>query len=159
MQDELPPPDHPADHPASSHPCSPDPALVESARAWLAGWSAEVAAARTDVARARFDDAVVGFGTYAQHPLVGLDQLHADQWSNVWPTIENFAFDVEQAIVLASPDGLQAVLIAPWTSTKRDAADVAQPRPGRATVVLARDGADRPWRGVHTHFSLVPAPG
>lgn len=143
----------------AADPNSSDPALVESARAWLAAWGAEVAAAQTDVARARFDAAVVGFGTYAKHPLIGLDRLAADQWSNVWHTIEDFAFDVESSVVLASPDGLQAVVIAPWNSSKRDADGVARPRPGRATIVLTRDGVDQPWRGTHTHFSLVPTPG
>lgn len=141
---------------ASAGPASPDPALRDTALAWLAGWGAEVAAVQTGTARARFDPGVVAFGTYAQHPLAGLDQLYAEQWSNVWPTIENFAFDIENTVVLASPDGLRAVLVAPWNSTKRDADGVARPRPGRATIVLARDDADGPWRGIHTHFSLVP---
>lgn len=142
---------------------SPDPLtgadapgeLERSALAWVAAWGDEVAAVELDRARARFSPDVVGFGTHAG-VVHGLDALHRDQWSNVWPTIADFAFVVDEAVVLASPDGLQAVVVVPWTSTGFDAARRPFARPGRATVVLQRSSAGGDWLGTHTHFSLVP---
>lgn len=128
-----------------------------SVRDWVAAWGAEVAAVELTAARARFDDDVVGFGTYAE-VVRGIDALHDDQWSKVWPTIADFRFLVDEMATLVSPDGLQAVAVVPWTSTGFDAAGAAFDRPGRATIVLRRADAESAWSGVHTHFSLVPTP-
>lgn len=140
---------------------SGDDELTRSVREWIAAWGAQVAAVEMAEARARFAPDVVSFGT-ATDIVVGIDQLHAQQWSAVWPTIRGFAFDVDAAVVLPSPDGLQAVAVVPWTSegTSSDGAagDEWFVRPGRATVVLARASSDAPWFGTHTHFSLVPVP-
>jgi ketosteroid isomerase-like protein len=130
-------------------------ALVASVREWMASWGDEVATVRMDQALERFDPGVVGFGTAADI-VHGIDALHAHQWASVWPSIRGFAFDVARLEVLASPDGCQAVAIAPWSSQGRAADGSWFDRPGRATVVLRRDGEGHPWRGVHTHFSLVP---
>lgn len=127
-----------------------------SVRDWVAAWGAEVAAVDMTTARTRFADDVVGFGTYAE-VVRGIDALHDRQWSNVWPTIADFRFLVDEMATLMSDDGCQAVAVVPWASTGFDADGVAFPRPGRATIVLRRVAADSPWLGVHTHFSLVPA--
>lgn len=131
-----------------------EPDSTASARRWLAAWGACVASADTDAARPLFDPDVVGFGTRASTAL-GLERLVADQWSHVWPSISDFAFDVEGALVLVSDDGGQAVVAATWTSTGRRTDGTVGPRPGRATIVVRRDAAGA-WRGVHTHFSLTP---
>jgi ketosteroid isomerase-like protein len=130
-------------------------AVNASVREWMAAWGGEVAAADLDAARARFADDVIAFGTRAEVAR-GLDELHAAQWSKVWPAIQDFAFDLDDLVVVASPDGCQAVAVCAWTSTGIDTAGRRFPRPGRATVVLRRDHASAPWLGVHTHFSLVP---
>jgi ketosteroid isomerase-like protein len=130
--------------------------VVDSVRAWVAEWGAEVAAAQMDVARQRFDPQVVAFGT-ATGIVTGIDALHRDQWSAVWPVIRGFAFEVDDLVVLPSPDGLQAVAVVAWRSEGRGADGTWAPRPGRATVVLRRSSLDATWLGVHTHFSLVPA--
>lgn len=125
-----------------------------SALDWLAGWGEEVAAVDLDAGRARFSAEVTAFGTHAD-VLSGLDRLYAEQWGKVWATIEDFRFAIEAAEVIVAPDGLLAVLVAPWASTGIAADGSRFDRPGRATVVVARDAPGAPWRGVHTHFSLA----
>ena len=130
--------------------------VVASVREWVAAWGAEVAAVDMTAARQRFADDVVAFGTYAE-AVQGLDQLEADQWRNIWPTISAFAFRLDELTVIASADASQVVAIVPWDSVGRDTAGSPFERPGRATIVLRRSPAGDRWIGVHTHFSLAPA--
>jgi ketosteroid isomerase-like protein len=132
---------------------APD-ADIASVRDWMAAWGAEVAAADIAAGRRRFSPTVTAFGTHAD-VVHGLDALVDQQWSQIWPAIEDFAFDVEQLAVRASPDALMAVAIVPWTSTGIHADGTRFERPGRATIVLERDAPGDPWRGTHTHFSLA----
>jgi ketosteroid isomerase-like protein len=122
--------------------------------AWVGGWGAEVAAADIRAGRRRFADDLLAFGTHAD-VVVGRDNVEAGQWSQIWPAIEDFAFDVDELQVQASPDGLMAVAIVPWGSTGIHADGSRFDRPGRATIVLARDAVGTPWVGIHTHFSLA----
>lgn len=124
-----------------------------SALTWVDAWGAEVAATRMVEARDRFDPAVSGFGTHSD-VLRGLDDLFTNQWSKVWPTIEDFAFLTGDADVLVSADRCQAVVVVGWSSTGIHADGSTFDRPGRATLVLVRDAVEAPWRGTHTHFSL-----
>ena len=48
--------------------------------------------------------------------LSGMDGTER-QWDNVWPRTAEFRFDLENTMVMASPDGEMAVAITPWTST------------------------------------------
>lgn len=122
-------------------------AADDDLRSWLATWGGYVAAVDLDAAEALFDPDVVGFGTRAE-VAVGLAALRTDQWSQVWPNITGFAFDVDGATTAVSDDGTQGVLWTAWWSDGRR---------GRATIVLRRDETSGSWRGVHTHFSLTPA--
>ena len=131
--------------------------VVASVRDWVAAWGAEVAAVDMTTARDRFATDVVAFGTYAE-AVRGLDRLEAEQWRNVWPKISGFEFRVDEIVVLASADGTQAVAVVPWDSVRIDADGTRFDRPGRATIVLERSSATDRWTGVHTHFSLAPAP-
>ena len=128
---------------------------VASVRNWLSGWGRLVAAVEPDVAADLFDPNVVGFGTRAAVAR-GRNALVDDQWRHVWPNIDGFAFDADGADVWVSPDRLQAVIAASWTSEGRAADGTRSSRPGRATVTLHRPTTGDPWRGVHTHFSLIP---
>jgi ketosteroid isomerase-like protein len=121
---------------------------------WLTGWGSEVAAADIRAGRERFSLDLTAFGTHAD-VVQGRARVEAEQWSKIWPAIEDFVFDADQAQVMVSPDRLQAVIAAPWDSTGIAEDGSRFPRPGRATVVLRRDGVDAPWQGVHTHFSLA----
>lgn len=129
--------------------------VIESVRAWVAGWGEEVAGLDFAGGRARFAADVVAFGTKA-HVVTGLDALYEQQWSQVWPTIEDFRFLVDELEVLASPDELLAVAVCPWTSTGLAEDGKRFDRPGRATIVLRRADRQAPWQGAHTHFSLAP---
>ena len=100
--------------------------------AWVAGWSAEVAAADIRAGRRRFADGMIAFGTHADI-VEGRDAVEAEQWSQIWPAIDDFSFDLDR---LRAGDG-----------TRFD-------RPGRATIVLERPSSGDPWLGTHTHFSL-----
>lgn len=114
-----------------------------------------MAAVDLDGAAALFDRGVVGYGTKANEAL-GLDVLMANQWRQIWPNIDRFAFDHEGAHVWSSPDGLLGVIAAGWRSLGRRADGTTFPRRGRATVVVGRAGPAEPWLGLHTHVSLEP---
>jgi ketosteroid isomerase-like protein len=120
----------------------------------VADWGAEVAAADIRAGRQRFVDGLIAFGTHAD-VVEGREGVEAGQWSQIWPAIEDFAFDIDQLHVNASPDGLMAVAIVPWHSTGIHADGTRFDRPGRATIVLERGAVGEPWMGTHTHFSLA----
>lgn len=120
--------------------------MDDELRAWLAAWGSCVAAVDFETAAAMFDPAVVGFGTRAE-VAVGIEELRAQQWGEVWPAITGFAFDVDGATTTASDDGTQAAIGTTWSS---------EGRRGRATIVLRRAAEAGRWLGVHTHFSLRP---
>jgi ketosteroid isomerase-like protein len=139
------PRDLPADAPGGLH---------REVAEWVAAWGAEVAAADIRSGRQRFNEGLIAFGTHAD-VVIGRQQVEAGQWSQIWPAIEDFAFDVEQLAVRASPDALMAVAVVPWTSTGIHADGTRFERPGRATIVLERNSPSDPWMGTHTHFSLA----
>jgi len=121
---------------------------------WIAGWGAEVAAADLRSGRIRFDPDLTAFGTHAD-VVKGRAEVEAQQWSHVWPAIEDFAFTIDQLVALVSPDRLMAVAIVPWTSTGIDEEGGRFDRPGRATVTPQRVTVDHAWIGTHTHLSLA----
>lgn len=132
---------------------SDEATVIDGVRRWLAEWGDEVAARDFDTAERRFADDVVGFGTRATVAR-GLGALRSDQWQHVWPAIDGFGFDVDEADVWVADDRSTAVIAAPWHSTGKTAQGTTFPRGGRATVVLTR--AEGRWVGRHTHFSLEP---
>lgn len=125
----------------------------QSVRVWVDDWGAEIALVDLTAGRRRFIADVVAFGTFAD-VVVGLDRLHDEQWSQVWPKIDAFRFLTNDMEVLVSPDRLMAVAIVGWDSVGIAEGGSRFPRPGRATVVLRRDTVNAVWLGTHTHFSL-----
>jgi ketosteroid isomerase-like protein len=123
-------------------------------QAWVGAFGRLVAGLDFAAARQMFAPEVVAFGTWSEL-LEGIDELEAKQWRQVWPTIDGFGFDVAGTRALLSPDGLQAVAMAPWTSTGFGPDGAPFERPGRATFVLQRASADGDWLAVHSHFSLA----
>lgn len=126
-----------------------EPAAI--ARAWLTEMQSYVRAVDFQGARRIFRPDVVGFGTFSG-VLDGLDHLVAGQWSNVWGTIRDFTFRLDE--VRAGRDGALAWAACPWDSRGVRADGTTFDRPGRMTVILVRDAAG--WRAAHTHFSLYP---
>jgi ketosteroid isomerase-like protein len=130
-----------------------DDGEVEAAiRGWFRHLERCVRAVDYAAARPIFAPEVVGFGTFGAI-LDGLDALETGQWRNVWPTIRQFTFDLDSLRWGADGDLAWAVCL--WDSVGRGPDGGTSPRPGRATVILRRDGSD--WLAVHTHFSLAPA--
>src|SRR5688500_11995985 len=89
---------------------------LHSVADWISGWGAEVTRVDFVSARTRFDPDVIAFGTHAD-VVVGIDQVEAGQWSQVWPRIEDFQFLVGLMKVVLSPDRLVATAAVPWDST------------------------------------------
>lgn len=129
-----------------------DPAIKAEVRDWLERFAACVREVDFRSAYPFWHDDIVIFGTYQE--LVRSRQAWTDtQWSNVWPRTSDFAFDIPNTEILASPDGRMAVAVTPWTSTGYHPDGREFPRPGRATIVLQKQPDGR-WLGVHSHMSL-----
>jgi ketosteroid isomerase-like protein len=121
---------------------------------WISAWGREVAAADIAAGRQRFTPELSAFGTHAD-VVRGRDAVEEQQWSKIWPAIEDFAFDVGDLDVIVSPDRRQAVAAVTWSSTGIGEDGHHFRRPGRATIVLTRADVAAPWVGVHTHMSLA----
>lgn len=119
--------------------------------AWLEVFSSFVREVDYASARPMWHPGLLAFGTY-NDVIQGLETAIATQWDNVWPRTADFAFDLAGTHVLAAEDGSMAVAVTPWTSNGSHPDGSRFDRPGRATMVLARDGAA--WRCVHSHMSL-----
>jgi ketosteroid isomerase-like protein len=133
----------------------PLPEADAAARSSLMQWLDVFAGYVRDVdyasARPMFHPDVLAFGTH-RDVIPGLDAWVRTQWDNVWPKTTDFRFDLAATRILAAADGSMATVVAPWTSTGYDPDGARFDRPGRATMVFARDG-DR-WICIHSHMSL-----
>ena len=130
-----------------------DAATAAEVRDWLERFAACVREVDYATARPFWHSDVVIFGTY-QELVKSLATWTDLQWDNVWPRTAEFRFDLANTMVMASPNGAMAVAIAPWTSTGFHEDGAPFDRPGRATIVLARQPDGR-WLGVHSHMSLA----
>lgn len=128
---------------------------VEAAiQTWFRDLQACVRAVDYERGRTIFAPQVVGFGTHGA-VLEGLDALVAGQWQHVWPTIEDFTFNLDT--LRWGTAGELAWAICGWDSLGHRSDGTTFQRPGRATVILGRDGSR--WLAHHTHFSLAPTQG
>jgi ketosteroid isomerase-like protein len=128
-------------------------ATAAEVRDWLDRFAECVREVDYAAARPFWHPDVVVFGTY-QELVKGLSAWTDRQWDNVWPRTAEFRFDLAETIVMASPNSEMAVAIAPWTSTGFHEDGMTFDRPGRATIVLAKQPDGR-WLGVHSHMSLA----
>ena len=104
-------------------------------------------------ARAIFAEDFIAFGTHSDF-LMGRDNTEANQWRKVWPTIDGFAYRLDNVQAIVSPDRLHATGMAVWDSTGYREDGTPFDRPGRTTVSLARERVGDPWVATHTHMSL-----
>lgn len=118
---------------------------------WLERFAGYVREVDYASAKPLFHPDVLAFGTH-NDVISGLDAWIATQWDNVWPKTTDFRFRIDHTRVLASADGTMATVLAPWTSTGYAPDGTPFDRPGRATMVFVRTGAD--WLCVHSHMSL-----
>lgn len=124
-------------------------------RQWLSEWERAIRDRDFEAGKALFDVAASGFGTVTERTH-SLGELVERQWREVWPRTRGFAFDPRDLEISVSRDGTMALAHSRWTSEGLPAEGEARARSGRCTIVLARPGADRPWRCIHTHFSMWP---
>ena len=118
---------------------------------WLDRFAACVRAVDYKSAYPFWHEQALAFGTH-KRVLEGLWDWRDRQWDSVWPKTSAFAFVAEETRVLASPDGRMAVAITPWGSTGYNPDGSEFDRPGRASIILMREGDA--WVGVHSHMSL-----
>jgi ketosteroid isomerase-like protein len=129
-----------------------DAATSAAIKDWLARFAACVRDVDYAAAYPFWHEDIVIFGTY-QELVRSRRRWTETQWDNVWPRTADFAFDLGNTMVLASPDGAMAIAVTPWTSTGFHADGSPFARPGRATIVLMQQQDGR-WLGVHSHMSL-----
>ena len=146
LKEELPLPRPPLALPVA------DASVTATIHDWLSRFAACVREVDYAAARPFWHPDIIIFGTH-QELVRGLIAWTNTQWDNVWPRTEDFAFDLGNTAVLASPDGAMAVVITPWTSTGFHSDGTRFARPGRATLTLAQQ-PDGSWIGVHSHMSL-----
>ena len=134
-------------------PSGADAATTAEVRDWLERFAACVRDVDYAAARPFWHPDIVIFGTY-QELVKSLTAWTERQWDNVWPRTAEFRFDLENTMIMAASDRAMTVAIAPWTSTGFHEDGTPFDRPGRATIVLARQPDGR-WLGVHSHMSLA----
>ena len=88
-----------------------NPKVTQFFREWLETFAGYVRDVDYASARPLFHPEVLAFGTH-NDVIPGLDKWVATQWDNVWPKTTDFRFDAKQTSVLASPDGMMAIVIA-----------------------------------------------
>lgn len=129
-----------------------DPDDAARVRAWFLELARHVQAVDFAAARHLFSPDLIAFGTFTDF-IDGRDGAEAQQWRNVWQTIDGFTWR-EGIRALVSPDRLFAVGMAVWDSTGYMPDGARFDRRGRATVSFSRGAIGEPWVATHTHMSL-----
>jgi ketosteroid isomerase-like protein len=122
-------------------------------KAWFTELARHVRAVDFAAARHLFAQDFVAFGTFTDF-VVGREPAERDQWRKVWPTIDGFAWRLDEARALLSPDRLFAVGLAVFDSRGYHRDGRSFERSGRATVSLIRARIGDPFVANHTHMSL-----
>jgi ketosteroid isomerase-like protein len=126
-----------------------------SVEEWFVQWAELVA--NVDIKRVReiFVEDAVAFGSKVEMVRTR-DELEAEQWRVVWPTMADYRYDLSTLEVITSPDRLMAVGAAIFRSTGFHKDGTRFARPGRVTASLMRSHPGAPWLATHTHVSLTP---
>ena len=122
---------------------------------WFARWGDRVAAVDFIAVRPTFAEDAIAFGSRVEM-MTSRDALEREQWRMVWPTIEDYRYDLATLEVVVSPDRLMAMGAVIFRSTGLNADRSKFERNGRATVTLQRDAIGAPWICNHSHVSLKP---
>ncbi len=130
-----------------------DPEDLALVREWFAKLAEHVRAVDFAAAYPLFKDDFLVFGTF-QDFVEGRPEGEQKQWRNVWPTIDDFYWRLDNVRAFVSPDRLSAVGLAIWDSTGYREDGTTFDRPGRATVSFEREKIGDPWVANHTHMSL-----
>ena len=123
---------------------------------WFEIWGKLVAAVDFKRVREMFAEDAIAFGSKVEM-MTSRDALEREQWRAVWPTMEDYRYDLATLQVVTSPDRLMAMGAAIFHSTGLHADKQTRfERPGRATVALMRERIGAPWLCAHSHVSLKP---
>ena len=122
---------------------------------WLARWGDLVAEVNFKAVRPMFAEDAIAFGSRVEM-MTSQTQLEAEQWRMVWPSIEDYRYDLATLEVVMSPDRLMAMGAVIFRSTGLHADGKKFERNGRATITLMRPSVDATWICTHSHVSLKP---
>ncbi len=122
---------------------------------WIGHWGDLVAEVNFKASRPLFAEDAVAFGSKVEM-MTSQAQLEAEQWRAIWPSIEDYLYDLSTLELDVSPDRLMAVGMVIFRSTGLHADGKKFERNGRATVTLIRDTVGAPWICTHSHVSLKP---
>jgi len=122
---------------------------------WYDRWGALVAEVNFKPARAMFAEDAIAFGSKVEM-MSSQPQLEREQWRAVWPSIEDYRYDLATLEVVMSPDRLMAMGAVIFRSTGLHPDGKPFERNGRATCTLMRPAVGAPWVCTHSHISLKP---
>ena len=126
---------------------------VDLIRRWFQRLADHVQAVDYVGARPLFAEDLIAFGTFADF-VAGRTATENEQWRNLWATIDQFRWRLDEMRAIVSADRLTAAGMAMFTSIGYREDGTPYDRPGRATVVFGRNTIGADWVARHTHFSL-----
>ncbi len=127
-----------------------------SIAAWFVKWASLVAAVDFKRVREMFAEDAIAFGSKVEM-VTSREALEQEQWRVVWPTMENYHYDLATLEIAMSPDRLMAMGAAIFHSTGLHQDKTTRfERPGRVTATLMREAVGAPWYCTHSHVSLKP---
>jgi len=122
---------------------------------WYACWDKFVADVDFKPVREMFAEDVVAFGSKIEM-MTSQAELERDQWRSVWPSIEDYRYDLSTLEVITSPDRLMAMGAVLFGSTGIHPDGKTFVRNGRSTCTFMRSAIGAPWICTHSHLSLTP---
>jgi ketosteroid isomerase-like protein len=122
---------------------------------WLSVWGERVADVDFKAVRPMFAEDAIAFGSRVEM-VTSRDALEREQWRAVWPSIEDYRYDLDTLEVVTSPDRLMAMGAVIFRSTGLHQDGRKFERNGRATVTLMRPAIGASWICTHSHVSLNP---
>jgi ketosteroid isomerase-like protein len=122
---------------------------------WFRIWGERVAAVNFKAVREMFTEDAIAFGSKVEM-VTSREALERDQWRAIWPTIDDYHYDLSTLEMVVSPDRLMAMGAAIFRSVGIHRDGTRFERNGRATVTLQRTATDAPWICNHSHVSLTP---
>ncbi|MBM3530847.1 MAG: DUF4440 domain-containing protein [Alphaproteobacteria bacterium] len=134
------------------------PVLDEDRRSvadWIKWWGERVSDVDFKAVRPHFAEDAIAFGSRVEM-MTSQAELERDQWRMVWPTIEDYLYDLDTLEVVMSPDRLMAMGAVIFRSTGLHKDGTKFERTGRCTVTLMRPAVGAPWTCTHSHVSLKP---
>jgi ketosteroid isomerase-like protein len=134
------------------------PAAEEDKRSvgeWYSRWDKFVADVDFKPVREMFAEDVVAFGSKVEM-MTSQAQLEREQWRAVWPSIEDYRYDLSTLEVITSPDRLMAMGAVMFRSTGFHPDGAKFVRNGRSTCTFMRTAIGAPWICTHSHLSVSP---